>query len=184
VSVYVIVLAALLVTAVTIKEYFTEITNLVWHGRHGFHAELGGIRVRIPLSYEAEDPHGLPSLLIMRLSSHLWRGSGFINIDFRKQPTPEAMQAAEAMLPKGSVGVKRTKVGERTAVFAGRQGTCVEFIPEIDNSLINKLIRERDIRDIDCRFGSDLSVRFMGSVNLKSDFYNVIQTAESVKGTK
>ncbi|MCU1255986.1 MAG: hypothetical protein JWM83_2285 [Candidatus Angelobacter sp.] len=181
---YVVILLVLLAAAGAMRYYYAEISALAWHARHGFHAELRGIRVQIPLPYEADDSAGMPTLLITRYAGHLWHGGGVISIDFGKQPSIEAMQAAEAMLLKGSVGVKRTKVGERTAVFAGRQGTCLEFIPEIDNSLINKLIRERDIRDIDCRFGGDLSVRFMGSANLKSDFYNVIQTAESVKGTK
>lgn len=90
------------------------------------------------------------------------------------------MQAAEAMLHQGKPGVTKTKIGERKAMFAGRAGTCVEYIPEAGNSRIDELIRQSDKRDIDCWFDGDVNVQLMGSANLKNDFYDIIQTAEPV----
>ena len=185
VSVYVIVVSALLVTAGAAKRYYTEITHLAWHARHGFHAEIGGIRVHVPLSWEAEDPHGAPSLDMIRLPGHFWQGFGSVSISFWKLPPPEAEEAAAALLQKKGfrIGEKRTKVEERTAVFAGKPGKCVEYISAFDDSRINKLIRESDMRNIECRFGSNVSVELIGSANLKDDVYDIIQTAEPVQKT-
>jgi hypothetical protein len=181
VKVYVLIPLVLLAAAGAMKYYFAEISALAWHVRHGFHAELRGIRVRIPLPCEADDPAGLPTLLITKYAGHAWPGGGFISIDFRKQPSPEAIQVAQAMLPKGSAGVRRTKVGEQPAIFAGRQGTCIEYKPEVGDSRIDELIRQRDMRDIDCWFDGGINVQLIGSANLENDFYNMIQTAEPVK---
>jgi hypothetical protein len=76
--------------------------------------------------------------------------------------------------------VTKKKVGERTATFAGRSGTCVEYVPEIGDPRINDFIREHDMREIDCRF-DDVAVMLIGTANLKGDFYNIIQTAEPVR---
>lgn len=182
VKVYVFIPLFLLAAAGAMKYYFTEISALAWHVRHGFHAELRGIRVRIPLPYEADDPAGLPTLLITKYAGHAWHGGGFISIDFRKQPSPEAIRVAEAMLPKGRAGLKRTKVGEQPAMFAGRAGTCTEYKAQVGDSRIDELIRQLDMRAIDCWFDGGINVQLIGSANLESDFYNMIQTAEPVKG--
>jgi hypothetical protein len=175
-----------LLAAVGVMRYDSaEISTLAWHVQHGFHVEFGGIRLQIPLSYEANDPAGMFTLHITKYSGLVRHGGGVVSIGLGKwQPSLEDIEAAEARLPKGSVKVKRTKVDERTAVFAGRQGTCVESILEFDNSRINEFLRKDGMRQIDCRFAGDWSAELMGSVNLKSDFYNMIQTAEPIKGTK
>jgi hypothetical protein len=176
---------ASLAAAGVMRYDYAEISTLVWHAQHGSHVEFGGIRLQIPLSYEASDPAGTFTLDIIKYSGLVRHGGGVISIGLGKwQPSIEDIEAAEARLPKGSVKVKRTKVDERTAVFAGRQGTCIEYIPEFDNSRVNEFLRKDGMRQIDCRFAGDLSAELMGSVNLKSDFYNMIQTAEPIKGTK
>jgi hypothetical protein len=185
VTVYFFGMLALLAAAGAMRYDYAEISALAWHAQHGFHVEFGGIRLHIPLSYEAIDPAGTFTLDVIKYSGLVRHGGGVISIGLGKwQPSLEDIEAAEARLPKGSVKVKRTKVDERTAVFAGRQGTCVEYIPEFNNSRVNEFLRKDDMRQIDCRFAGDLSAELMGSVNLKSDFYNMIQTAEPVKGTK
>ncbi len=175
---YIIVVIALIVAYSASIYSSTEISALIWHARHGFHAQLGGIRVRVPLAYEASDAAGPTSLLIIKQAGHLQRGGATIIVDFQKLPSLEAMQTAEAMLRKPAVTNK--KVGERTATFAGRSGTCVEYVPEFADPRINELIREHDMREIDCRFG-DVAVSLIGTANLKDDFYDIIQTAEPVR---
>jgi hypothetical protein len=137
----------------------------------------------VPLSYEADDPHGLPSLAIVRLPARSWHGSGFISIDFGKQPSPEAVEAAHVLLEeKGfNTGTKRTKVGELEATLAGRPGRCVEFNLQDDNTVVNALIAQNDIREIVCQFSGDVSASLLGSANLKRDFYEIIQTAETTQ---
>jgi hypothetical protein len=175
---YIIVVVAFIAAYGAIIYSSAEVSALIWHARHGFHAELGGIRVRVPLGYEASDAAGPTSLLIIKQPGHLQRGGASIEVDFQKLPSPEAMRAAEAMVPKRAVTNK--KVGERTATFAGRSGTCVEYVPEFVDPRINNLIREGDGREIDCRFG-DVAVTLIGTANLKDDFYDIIQTAEPVR---
>jgi hypothetical protein len=175
---YIIVVVALIVAYGAIIYSSTEISALIWHARHGFHAELGGIRVRVPFGYEASDFAGPTSLLIIKQAGHFQRGAATITVDFQRQPSLEAMQRAESMRPKGDV--TRKKVGERTATFAGRSGTCVEYVPEFVDPRISELMREHDMREIDCRFG-DVAVELIGTANLKDDFYDIIQTAEPVR---
>jgi hypothetical protein len=168
-------IALAVVVAWAALDYFSvETAALAWHVRHGFHAELGGIRMRVPLSYEADDPTGLPGLTMIRRSGRLWRGGGIITIDFN-QPSPEALQAIEAMHPNKLI--EKNKVGERTVTFAGRTGTCIEYIPQTTDTLLNELIKATGSRDIDCWFGG-VGVELLGTASLKEDFYNIIQTAE------
>lgn len=171
-----IVLALVVVWAVL--DYFSvEAGDFVWHLRHGFHAEVGGIRVMVPFSYQADSPQGLPELTLIKSGGRISHGGGFISIDFR-HPSPQAVEAVEAMLPNKLVTRKR--VGDRAVTFAGRSGTCVEYIPQISDSRINEIIQATDPRDIDCWFG-DLGVELLGSSNLKEDFYNIIRAAEPVQ---
>lgn len=175
-KIYGFVALAVLAAAGVMTYGNAELSTLVWHLRHGFHAEIGGIRVRVPLAYEADDPHGLSSLSITRLPSRLWHKGGVIIIYFQKLPSPEAMESADALLRKSDpgTGMKRMRVGERTAMFAGRQGTCVEYNAEIVRPPVNGY-------EIQCRFGADVSVELIGSPDLKNDFYDMIRTAEAVK---
>lgn len=88
---------------------------------------------------------------------------------------------AEARLAKRGLGMKRKSVGERTDVLAGRPGKCIESIPVIDQVRLQQDFEKRDMRDIECSFGDDVEVEFIGTGNLKDDFYNMIQTAEPVQ---
>ena len=160
----------------TLDYFSVEALNLVWHLQHGFHAEVGGIRMRVPLTYEADAPNGLPELTITRISGRAWHGGGFIMINFRR-PSTEAEEAALAMLPNKLV--TRQKVGERALTFAGRPGMCVEYIPHAGDSLLNHYLQAMNARDIDCWFG-DVGVELLGSAKLKDDLYNIIQTAQPI----
>jgi hypothetical protein len=178
VRIYALVIAALVGAALTIGYFSTELSAIAWHVRHGFYTEFGGIRVRVPLAYEASDSRGLPRLSMLRMAGHLWHGGGAISIDFHKQPSPEAVRLLE------SRGVlKKTKIGEQTATFAGRPGNCTESIPLTGDARLQELIQERNFREIDCWFGGNVEVMLSGTANLKDDFYSIIQTAAPAQGS-
>ena len=152
--------------------YSTELSAVVWHVRHGFHTQIRDVRVRVPLAYQVDDTHGLPWFSFTRLPGRLSGPGGFIMFDFRRLPSPEDMEAAEALLRQKDTQtqVQRVRLAERPATFAGRQGRCVEY----------SVLPLQDA-EIDCRFDGDASVQFIGSSNLRDGFYRMIQTAEPVK---
>jgi hypothetical protein len=154
----------------------TELSAVLWHIRHGSHAEIEGIRLTVPLTYEADDPGGLPSLSIMKLAGHLSGPGGIIMIDLRSRLSLEALEAADA--PARQRGIKpeidQVRLGDRPATFAGRRGKCVEYRTEVMQPRLQGF-------EIVCGFEGDVSVQFIGSSNLRDDVYNIIQTAEPAK---
>jgi hypothetical protein len=169
---YVIAIVAIVAVITAIGYFYTELSATVWHLRHGFHAEVGGIKVRIPLAYETDGSNGLASLLITRMSGNMWHGGGAISIDFHKQPSPEVVRLLES---RGAM--KKTKIGQQTASFAGRSGNCVESTPQTGNERLQRSMQSIDFREIRCWFGGDVEVTFRGTANLKNDFYSIIQSA-------
>jgi hypothetical protein len=158
------------------NSYATELSAVMWHVRHGFHTQIGDIKVRVPLAYEADDPHRLPSHSISRMPGRLSGPGGIIMFDFqRRLPSPEQMKAAEALLQKKGFKspLQIVKVAERPAVFAGRPGKCIEYSAEVGELALGT--------EIDCGFEGDVSAQYIGSSNLRDDFYNIIQTADRVK---
>jgi hypothetical protein len=154
-----------------------ELSALLWHTPHGFHAEINGIKVPVPFSYEA-DSNGIGSLTLMKTEGMLQPGAGFIMVSFFPRLSPEAEQRVEELMAKKG-GMTKTRVGERTVTFAGRSGTCIEFTQKIGDRLADEMLRKLDLRAIDCRFG-DVNVKFGGSANLKDDFYGIIQSAQQI----
>jgi hypothetical protein len=156
--------------------YSTELSPVVWHAQHGFHAEVNGIRLRVPLAYEVLESPGLPTIMMIRQSAHLWHGGGMIDINFHKPPSPEAIQLMESM----GVG-RKAIIGEQTATLAGRPGKCVEGIPQFGNPGLDEAIRKSNVLEIDCWFGGEVEVTFQGTPNLKDEFYAVVRDAEPVQ---
>lgn len=173
---YAIVIVAIVAVMSAIGYFYTELSATVWHLRHGFHAEVGGVRVKIPLAYETSGSNGLPSLLITRMGGNMWHGGAAISIDFHKKPSPELVRLLEL---RGAM--KKTKIGEQTAVFAGRSGTCVESIPQTGNERLQMGIQSMDYREIECWFGGNVEVTFRGTGNVKPDFYTVVQSATAIQ---
>ena len=176
VAIYGTLLTVLMLASAAAHYYSTELLAVVWHARHGFHAQIGDIRVRVPLAYEADDAHGLPWSSISRMPGRFSGPGGFILFDFQKLPSPADMEAADALLrQKGfNAQFQNVKLAERSATFAGRKGRCIEYGVEIVE------LRQKGT-DIDCRFEGDVSAHFIGSSSLRDDFYKIIQTAEPVK---
>jgi hypothetical protein len=134
-----------------------ELSAVVWHVRHGFHTQIRNVRVQVPLAYQADDTHGLPWFSISRMPGRFIGPGGFIIFDFRRLPSPEDMEEAEALLRQKDTQthVQRVRLAERPATL--------------------------EDAEIDCRFDGDVSAQFIGSSNLRNDFYKIIQTAEPVK---
>ena len=167
-----------LAAAVAVVGYaYNELSAIAWHVRHGFHTEIAGIRLSVPLVYEAEDPHGLPSLSITKLPGHFSGAGGFIWIDLRSRISPEGMEAADALARQRGIkrAIDRVREGDHPAVFAGRQGKCVEYRTEVAQHRLQGI-------EIVCGFEGQVSVQFLGSPSLKGDFYHIIQSAKEVKG--
>lgn len=172
---YGLVIVGLVAATILIQYGFAELSAIAWHVRHGFHAEVGGIRLRVPLLYEADDPHGLPSLFISRSPGLLGPG-GFITVDFQKLPTKEQRDAAEGLLKEKGFqsGITEVRAGKRIVSLAGRQGTCTEY-----NVTMNKL--RINSYEINCQFSGDVSTMLMGSARLKNDFYSIIESAQPLE---
>lgn len=170
--VYSSIITLLLIAWVAAHDFSTELSAAAWHARHGFHTQIGDVRVQVPLAYEADDD----LLSISRMPGRLSGPGGFIMFHFGRFPSPEDMEAAEALLrQKGfKAQVQKVKLAERSTTFAGRQGRCVEYSTEIVELRLQGA-------EIDCRFDGDVSVQLIGSSNLRNDFYNIIQTAEPAK---
>ena len=172
------IIALLLIAWVAVNDFSTELSALAWHARHGFHTQIGGIRVQVPLAYEADD-----SSSISRMPGRLTGPGGLIMFNFQKTLSPEDMEtrmkAAEAQLRQRSfkAQVQKVKLAERAATFAGRKGRCVEYGVDVVEPRLHSA-------EIDCSFDGDVSVQLIGSSNLRDDFYNIIQTAEPVKRKK
>ena len=123
-AIYGMLIAVLTIAWAAAHYYSTELSAVVWHARHGFHAQIGDIRVRVPLAYEADDPHGLPWSSISRMPGCFSGPGGFIMFDFRRLPSPEDIEAGEALLRQRGfkTQVQRVKLAERPAGFAGETG--------------------------------------------------------------
>lgn len=157
--------------------YQTELSAVAWHVRHGTHAEVNGIRLPVLIAYKVSESPGLPTLMMIKQSARFWHGGGMIDIDFHKPPSPGAIQLMESM----GVG-RKAIIGEQTATLAGRPGKCVEGIPQTGDARLQRLIRQRDLVEIDCWFAGNVEVTFRGSANLRNEFYSVIRGATPVQG--
>jgi len=175
-KIYGLILVGLVAASILIQYDFAELSAIGWHFRHGFHAEVGGIRLKVPLPYEADDTAGLPSLMISKSPGRLSGPGGLIMVDYQKLPTQEQRDAAEALLQKKGFqsGITEARVGERAVSLAGRQGTCTEY-----NVTMAKL--RIDSYEIDCQFSGNVSAMLMGSPRLKNDFYDIIQSAQPLE---
>jgi len=178
-AVYGATIAVLLMAWAVANYYSTEMFAVWWHLRHGSHAEVDGIRFPVPFAYEVSESPGLPRLAMIRFEGHAWRGFGVIDIEFRKQPSPEAIELLESR----GIG-RKTIVGGQEATLAGKPGKCVEAIPQIGIAQLQELMRQRDTREIDCWFGGEVEVTFRGTASLRDEFYSVIRGAAAVQGKR
>jgi hypothetical protein len=160
------------------RYFVTETIALAWHLRHGIHADLEQYRFKIPWLYYADDPGGLPVLSISKLPEHMLPGMALITVKIGRQDPLDEIHTNTS--EKGDLSLRIEKIEERSASLAGRPGSCVEYITETSNNTSGKaLLRDFNIR---CVFGNNLGAEFLGSPKLKGDFYEMLRTAENLKG--
>jgi hypothetical protein len=160
------------------RNYF-EVSTLLWHLKHGNHADLGPYRFRVPLSYEVDDPHGLPSLSITKFPNHLQLGHAMIWIEWRKHSAVEepGSHQFDQMLQR----MRAQKIADRSVNLSDSRGACVEY--KYDRSAEDpRIVALINSEQINCVFEGDFVARFTGSPELKDDFYQMLRTAQRVKG--
>ena len=82
--------SVLLLIAVMGADYFLpESSAIFWHLRHGVHADMQGIRFRVPLMYEENHGDSLLELSFDTSPGHLNRKLAFVTVDFHKIPSPQ-----------------------------------------------------------------------------------------------
>lgn len=169
--------AALLVIGAALDYFRVESWTLAWHVRHGFHAELGDLRLRVPFLYEADDPNGLPWIDITHYPGRVSKGFSLITVDFHPPRSAEDWRSGRWETVMQKMGLKRVR--ERSIAFAGRPGECFEYIQ--DQSGTQEAARRliQGTGQIFCSFGN-VDVDFMGTTSLEDEFYGFIQAAESV----
>lgn len=168
------VLVTLLVLVEAADYFLAESTAIAWHLQHGFHAEMRGLRFRVPFLYYEDHGINMLELSFDTIPGHLNKKDASITVDFHKQPPdpPESTELRETRLKK--FGMKQSGVHQLR--LAGREGTCTDFVATSAASVLGPYMT-------DCSFGEDLHVHFHGTENAIADFYAIIQSAESVKGT-
>lgn len=187
-KIYLAIVVSLIIVIEGDSYYWGNISALFWHIRHGFHVELGDIRVQVPLLYEADDPHGLAYITLTSLVRRVRPGFSFIFINVQKRGPSQ--RTPSQVLEMQALGLER--INERKLTFAGRLGTCVEFSrvsksreeilaaapPNAKQAMARWL---NSIVDIRCAFGDDTDVSFLGTDNLRDDFYKILQHAEAIR---
>lgn len=79
------VVVTLLVLACSADYFLAESIAIAWHLRHGFHAEMRGLRFSVPLLYDENHGSNILQLSIDTSPGHLNKKIAFITIDFHRQ---------------------------------------------------------------------------------------------------
>jgi hypothetical protein len=166
---------ALLALVFTADYFLSETLALGWHLRHGFHAEMNGIKFKVPVLYREDHEPKLLEISFSTMPGRYNRKMAVLTVDFHKQPP--AAQDPERGARLVRLGVKES--APRPVRMAGHDGTCVEQSPLYQEDTGRMLKGNYTIR---CSFADDLYVSFWGTQNAVPDFYTIVQSAEAVKG--
>lgn len=176
-KIIVVVLIGWIIVLAGIALFFWEPQQFRWHWRHGFHADVYGMRFRIPWHYHVENVSADGSTIISGHARNFstdparWHyGAIFLSKGLLEPEDPHAT------LPPNSSFVK---TGDRTLVLAGVQGKCSEYegLPTKsgDHTLGTKTIV------IQCSFRNRVDVMFDGTPPAVADFYAIIGSAETIR---
>jgi hypothetical protein len=158
-----------------------------WHLQHGSHAEVDGVRIRVPYFYRADTFDGR----IVALSA--WRrpfvtdradmNAGSILIGFAG-PNQQPLGLMNGPRPGRYVlsGPFQER-GGRKLTLAGRSGECKEYSFDLESGKNSSFV-DKDTRTIYCWFGTDLRASFLGGPSAQRTFYEVIQSAELAEGKR
>ena len=159
--------------------FLAEAIAIGWHLRHGFHAEMNGIKFRVPLLYEEDHRVNLQQLSFSTTPGHLNKKIAFLSVDFHKQTLAEP-DSAQRTAQLNQLGIKESAPHQLR--MAGHDGSCIDQLPLDQGSPESTGLVLRGNYEIRCTFAGDLHVSFWGTPNAVPDFYAIMQSAESVKG--
>lgn len=173
-----LVITVLLLAGAEGADYFLpESVALIWHLQHGSHAEMQGIRFRVPLLYDENHGDTLGELSFSTSFGHLNRKMAFVTVDFHEvaPPHPDSPQR-EAILQR--IGLRQSR--SHKLRMAGHEGVCTDLEP-----LTTATFGTRNgaaLYQINCSFADDLHVFFSGTPNAIPDFYEIVNSAENIRG--
>lgn len=170
---------ALLLLVLAVNYFLAESGAIGWHLRHGFHTEMNGLRFKVPLLYEEDHGINMLQLSFSTTPGHINKKMAFLSVDFHKQPPAEA-DSPQRTARLAQLGIKES--APHPLRLAGHDGTCIDLAPLDPESSapITRILKGN--YEIRCTFADDLHVTFWGTANARSDFYAIMQSAESVKG--
>lgn len=170
-----ITLLAFLVIETDLYLFKANLFAIGWHLRHGFHQQINGFRIRVPLFFEPSEGDMLNQLSMDSFASPVHRGRSSINIDF---PPWSSARLGEMLALEDGQGLGLTPIGQRAARFADRQGNCMEFRWNLRS--LDPRPPERDPLRIICRFG-DIIADFDGTREETHEFYMILSSAKRVE---
>ena len=177
-----ILLCAVVVVLLPIK------SEIRWHLRHGFHVETNGTRIRIPFFYIADEDRE-HRLRVNMVSRRTFFGTeepeyGLVQVTFASpsslQASPERWNERTALADRDQRAA--ADIREERATFAGRNGMCFEY--KLPASGLHYVSFWGSDISVSCWFGSDVLVRFQGASRSLTDFHEMIQSAEDVRGKR
>jgi hypothetical protein len=180
--------AVIVIAAGAANCFMPETIAIAWHVRHGFSAETNRLRFKIPLLYSADVDRQGQSIQITTLS-----GAARYRLTSPEQFKMALIDVRAAQPARGSaeqdVATRRDLMarlgyqhqGQRDAMLAGTTGKCMEYAgPPIGDSGVHFGTKNIEIH---CTFGDFLSASFTGTPGAVNDFYELLQSAEPIKGS-
>jgi len=177
-----ILLCAVVVVLLPVK------SEIRWHLRYGFHVVTNGTRIRIPFFYKA-DKGTEHHLLVYMSPKRTFFGTeepeyGLVRVTFAdpgsSEASPERWNERAALADRDRLVA--ADVTEGSATFAGRNGMCFEY--KLASSDLEYASFWGSGIGVSCWFGSDVLVRFQGASRSLTDFHEMIQSAEDVRGKR
>jgi hypothetical protein len=156
---------AIIVTDMSV--FHQEWIPLRWHLRHGFHAEMNGIRFTVPLLYDEDHGSQPNTLAFWKFPGCFSRKTAAVTVQTRKEPLEPRFT--------GGSEFRRT---ELAAALVGKEGKCVEYAGKEDSTL--RVAADNRPLYIFCSFGENLYASFSGTLNAKEEFYAFLRNAELV----
>ena len=185
-AVVLIIFAAMLAVAFGFGLYLLDPSSFVWHLHHGFHANAGGVKLRVPFFYRAVVDSSDGLVIAGRVRT--WReDSTHPNISMISF-CPSGSTGG-CLLPSAQAGgapssdrKALTKIGGQQVLLAGIPGECVEYKAEplkVDDVARSQVIV--DMIEISCQFRSGDVMSLLGSPAAAPNFYEMIESAKPAK---
>jgi hypothetical protein len=149
-----------------------------WHLVHGFHVEVGQVRLKVPLFYRVVGDSPKTSVKLARFPG--FSKGGAISVAFA-DPNPEPLPPQSSTTgPKLEINVvvEFSETSERRFTLAGHSGVCTESSSVIEHRVFPRA--DYKLLLIQCEFEKGVEVSFMGSPDSAEEFYDIMQSAQIV----